>query len=59
MTESIFHELLLIGLNIGGNVLVGHYCLPERKWIGLLLFVATIVSVFWLARRWQIDLTYL
>ncbi|ESS73245.1 hypothetical protein MGMO_29c00160 [Methyloglobulus morosus KoM1] len=58
MTESVLHELVLIGLNIGGNVLVWHYFGPERKWIGLLLLVATIVSVFLLARRWQIDLTY-
>jgi hypothetical protein len=58
VAESNFYELVLIGLNIGGNVLIWHYLWPDRKCLALFMFVATIIMVLTLAKRWQIDLTY-
>lgn len=57
--EGIFHELVLVGINVGGNVVIWRYLLPDRKLLAIFVFVALIIIVYLLAKRWQVDLTYL
>lgn len=58
-SETLLHELVLVGLNIGGNVFIWKCLLPERKILAVVIFLATVIAVCLLAERWHIDLSTL
>lgn len=59
MSETLFHELVLVGLNIGSNVFIWKCLLPERKVLAVLIFAGIVIAVYLLALRWHIDLSYI